>query len=950
MTGCEIKGYKATWNENGTEKVTNFVLGGLDLTTPHFYMVADGEIYEANPPQPVGFYEIHFTFYNSVTQDESAKVFSCTEYINVFENLQTNTWVNDAKTSYISGGNFTLTPDIIEKQGRHKFYVDQANGNSTNEGSYFSPLDSVKTAVSKICADNDGDPYKIILLSDVEEDSSEASYIYDAAKGEFGSYIEIVPESTLNLTIEGYGTEKRTVNANRSSSNTGNVLYISENANVTLDNLIITGAYSVDLYGGGIRNVGELHIKNCDITGNTAAYGGGIALYEGSPRLYFENTQQIKIQGNEASVGGGGLYLAHGTVSFNNTAEILISENHASSGQGGGIFSNISIDIPDSSMVTVSKNESVNGSGIYFDSTSGTLNLSSDVNIENNTAINSGGGIYLMAGTLNIDGATLSENSAKAGGGISTRSSLTINKALITKNEATGEGGAIYSETTINSITLGEDVFFTKNQANTGSVIYSAGIITNLNLKCTFDDDGDNSFYDAEKNTSVADTHLLKLTGTSGTTKLNFYSTFNMNVDNSVYIATDEDDSGIATQIHIAESLANFDSKKIKIDPSCYPPEALGIQVFFVKSGLTAAEEYEKFSIVNDSSGNKYGINDSGKIIPVYTDWDTLVAAVTNITTGTATVTDFEIGSNMTMTRVLLSECPVRLYARKNYTLTLAEDCKSGVIKPSAELTIEGVDSAKITFDGNSVTSTASFISLDEMTNATFNKVKFTNFKSSSDGSVVSSISGGYKRFTNCEFISNEASGDGGAVCINGMSAFTFTDCTFESNSSSSSGGGLAIKQTSDEASINSCTFTSNHAESEHQGGGIYVFEGKCSINGITMNSNSAGSSSEVNDIFLNTSISNAALYLGGSCKIPVVYSSVGSSALYSPNIIKITDLNTASSIGLKMSLYTLSKDVIQSSDGTTDISSLSGCFSVVDSGYSLTPNASGTGFYIQSN
>lgn len=712
ITGCGIKAYKAVWTENGTEKCTTVYAGGAALSNPVFCMIEDGGVYPDDAPQAVGFYEIHFTFYNDyVTLDGSTEVFSCTEYINVFENLQTDTWVNDANTSYISGGSFTLTQAIIEN--RHKFYVDQANGNSTNEGSYFKPLDSVKTAVSKICAYNDGDPYKIILLSDVEEDSSEASYIYDAANGEFGSYIEIVPASTLNLTIEGYGTEKRTVNANRSSSNTGNVLYISENANVTLDNLIITGAYSVDLYGGGIRNVGELHIKNCDITGNTAAYGGGIALYDGSPRLYFENTQQIKIQGNEASAGGGGLYLDSGTVSFNNTAEILISENHASSGQGGGIFSNISIDIPDSSMVTVSKNESFNGSGIYFDSTSGTLNLSSDVNIENNTAINSGGGIYLMAGTLNIDGATLSENSAKAGGGISTRSSLTINKALITKNEATGEGGAIYSETTINSITLGEDVFFTKNQANTGSVIYSAGIITNLNLKCTFDDDGDNSFYDAEKNTSVADTHLLKLTGTSGTTKLNFYSTFNMNVDNSVYIATDEDDSGIATQIHIAESLANFDSKKIKIDPSCYPPEALGIQVFFVKSGLTAAEEYEKFSIVNDSSGNKYGINDSGKIIPVYTDWDTLVAAVTNITTGTATVTDFEIGSNMTMTRVLLSECPVRLYARKNYTLTLAEDCKSGVIKPSAELTIEGVDSAKITFDGNSVTSTASFISLD---------------------------------------------------------------------------------------------------------------------------------------------------------------------------------------------------------------------------------------------
>lgn len=82
----------------------------------------------------------------------------------------------------------------------------------------------------------------------------------------------------------------------------------------------------------------------------------------------------------------------------------------------------------------------------------------------------------------------------------------------------------------------------------------------------------------------------------------------------------------------------------------------------------------------------------------------------------------------MTMTRVLLSECPVRLYARKNYTLTLAEDCKSGVIKPSAELTIEGVDSAKVTFDGNSVTSTASFISLDEIKECNIQQSKIYEF------------------------------------------------------------------------------------------------------------------------------------------------------------------------------------------------------------------------------
>ena len=104
ITGCGIKAYKAVWTENDTEKCTTVKAGGADLSNPIFCMIEDGGEYPDDAPQAVGLYEVHFTFYNDyVTLDGSTEVFSCTEYISVYQNMQTGTWVNDANTSYISG-------------------------------------------------------------------------------------------------------------------------------------------------------------------------------------------------------------------------------------------------------------------------------------------------------------------------------------------------------------------------------------------------------------------------------------------------------------------------------------------------------------------------------------------------------------------------------------------------------------------------------------------------------------------------------------------------------------------------------------------------------------------------------------------------------------------------------------------------------------------------------
>ncbi|MCI6799545.1 MAG: right-handed parallel beta-helix repeat-containing protein [Spirochaetia bacterium] len=810
ITGCGIKAYKAVWTENDTEKCTTVKAGGADLSNPIFCMIEDGGVYPDDAPQAVGLYEVHFTFYNDyVTLDGSTEVFSCTEYISVFQNMQTGTWVNDANTSYISGGNFTLTPDIIEKQRRHKFYVDQANGNSTNEGSYFKPLDSVKTAVAKVCSQNDGAPYTIVLLSD-DIDTSTASYT-----GSTPAYIQISPAANLQLTIEGDKTAgtKRTINANRSSANEGGVIYIGSNANVTIDNLEVTGGYLSSYNGGGIRNDGELHIKNCDVTGNTAYCGGGI---------------------------------------------------------------------------------------------------------------------YTCA-------------------------SLTINEALISGNEATAKGGGIYSENNLSAFDFGSAVCFTGNMASSGSAIYSQDAVSLVELLCTFDDDGDGSFSTAEKNTADDGT-LMVFAGTSDATTLNFHSGFNMNADNSICIAAVDGSSpgDSVTQIHLAESLSNFgDSKKIKIVPSPYPTVS-GIQVFSADSSLTAADEYTKFTVPDDNSGNEYKITDDGKISPVvssYTDWEALVNAVAAIPNGTTTVTEFEIGSDMTMTSELLSDKPIRLYAKSNYTLTLGTSVTNTVFEPEAALTIEGVDGAQITFNGNHVSTLASFISLNNTAEATFKNITFTNFNASTDGSVVSvtpAASGCSATFADCNFSSNTTTGnaDGGAIYMSGSSSFTFERCAFEQNVSGASGGALAVENADASAFINDCTFISNTASTDKQGGGIYVYKGACKINGVTMSTNSAGTFVS-NDIYYYIPSANPELTLSGKCTIPAVYYGVANSTS-APSIMKIESLDTASSIGVQISLYTytLTNEIIQSSDGTADISSCLGCFSCLDS-YAVTLNSTNTGMYL---
>jgi predicted outer membrane repeat protein len=82
----------------------------------------------------------------------------------------------------------------------------------------------------------------------------------------------------------------------------------------------------------------------------------------------------------------------------------------------------------------------------------GTLNMTGGT-IQNNTSVDQGGAIYIMAGTSSITGGLIAGNSGTRGGGVSVNGGATLNingTAQFTANIARNTGGAVLVNGTVN--------------------------------------------------------------------------------------------------------------------------------------------------------------------------------------------------------------------------------------------------------------------------------------------------------------------------------------------------------------------------------------------------------------------------------------------------------------------------------------------------------------------
>ncbi|MCB8928490.1 MAG: hypothetical protein H6652_23060 [Ardenticatenaceae bacterium] len=190
--------------------------------------------------------------------------------------------------------------------------------------------------------------------------------------------------------------------------------------------------------------------KSLTFVGQTTAInaqaGGTAVTINGSPTVIMQN---MIIQ-NGSGTNGGGILLNGGDLTITNSS---LNNNNVSS----------------------------NGGALYITSASSTVQLT-DVTMQLNTAVTSGGAIY-NNGTLNADDLTLTDNSATDGGGIYNNGTVFVeNQSAIQRNVVSNSGGGVYNAAGRSFTFNTSDM--SNNEAQSGAGIFNQGTLqaTNVNL------------------------------------------------------------------------------------------------------------------------------------------------------------------------------------------------------------------------------------------------------------------------------------------------------------------------------------------------------------------------------------------------------------------------------------------------------------------------------------
>lgn len=369
-----------------------------------------------------GTYLAIMKFYNSTAVSSSTEVAvnSAVQQVSVYPGMTTDCWFIDGKKHGTAAADGIFTPSALEltkydftelyvcgtdgggeSDGKRSFYVSSNFGSSVplasdteGDGSMAKPFATVQKAVDTIAASGDtSKKYTVYVDGTVEPTYADTDF------GVSKTFISIgTTASNLDLTIKGLSADARTVlNAKRKGRNNGRVL-TSENTSLTLENLKITGGKVTDLGGGIYIKSGNLTLKNCVVTKNESSLGGG-GIHFGGENLIVENSE---ISGNNGDTGGICVAEDSAETEIKNCS---IKNNVARSG-GGLELAGTSI-IEDCE-ITGNKAESYGG-GLILAFYNKSCRIKNSV-ISKNTAGESGGGIYMIAGILDLeDGAVIGE-------------------------------------------------------------------------------------------------------------------------------------------------------------------------------------------------------------------------------------------------------------------------------------------------------------------------------------------------------------------------------------------------------------------------------------------------------------------------------------------------------------------------------------------------------------
>ena len=261
--------------------------------------------------------------------------------------------------------------------------------------------------------------------------------------------IPIASGTTKTIDLNGYTLDRhRTLTARESG---GAVIFVRDNATLRIIDSKGSGKIMGGSDGGVIVGTGaRLEFTGGTICNNISEHGGGVEV---------RSTGQFKMTGgtirdNKAYNGGGvwvkqwGGFTMEGGVIENNTAQETSKTSETYTGEGGGVWGNGTIKVYGGKICGNSADS--NGGGIY--NKDGNLMELSNCEITDNASGSMGGGVCIVG----VAKMQLGEG------------------AVITGNEADGEGGGVYVQGGRPIKALGNPVV-RDNKSPVGSNIHLAG-------------------------------------------------------------------------------------------------------------------------------------------------------------------------------------------------------------------------------------------------------------------------------------------------------------------------------------------------------------------------------------------------------------------------------------------------------------------------------------------
>jgi hypothetical protein len=238
-----------------------------------------------------------------------------------------------------------------------------------------------------------------------------------------------------------------------SGGNANRIFFVNPGARLELRNITLSNGYVATGNGGAIASLGSLHLDNAAFRNNhTSTEGGsGGAIVSEGPMIVVDSLFE-----NNSAANGGAVYLRFGAGlgTFTNTTFRGNKALSAVNGWGGAIL------LWDGAQLTVrgcdfDSNVARRGGAIHNQFANVGLVVEQGTLVRNNSASESGGALWLKAGTTLIEESVIASNRAEASGGaiFNDGGTLTITDSSIALNSASLNGGGLWIRDGITSIT-----------------------------------------------------------------------------------------------------------------------------------------------------------------------------------------------------------------------------------------------------------------------------------------------------------------------------------------------------------------------------------------------------------------------------------------------------------------------------------------------------------------